>query len=92
MSDVYPSQADLYDSGGLMRMAGSLAEKAESDLTDLSGGGNGHPLTHVIARALIANAYATLAHTAAVRERTDIIADTFSAEPGAQPDDPTEPD
>lgn len=83
-SDAYPSDAARYGSDTLMTIAGTLAESAEKELTDLtmSLDNRGHPLTRVIAQALIANAFATLAHTAAVRERTDIVADVL-AEPQA---------
>lgn len=85
MTDTYSSQADLYGSDGLMRMAGTLAERAESDLTALeadSRGKAGHPLTHIIARALVANAYAMLSQAAAMRERTDIVSEVLASAPG----------
>lgn len=81
-SGIYPSQAAFYGSEALMSMAGTLAETAEQELTDNPG--SGHPLTRVIARALIANAYATLASVAAVRERAEIISEVMAIDTSGQ--------
>jgi hypothetical protein len=83
MSDAYPSRAAWYESEVLMSMAGTLAETAESELNSLLAADpkSGHPLTRIIARALIGNAYASLAQAASMRERTELVTDVLSAEP-----------
>jgi hypothetical protein len=74
------SAMQQYKSDELMNMASAFAESAEDLLANLDGN-LGHPLTWVIARALLANAYASLAFAAATRERTDTLYEMLTSSP-----------
>jgi hypothetical protein len=69
---------EQYPSEWFVATAATAADLADSALLDVLDAGHGSPVARVVARALIAQVWATIAGAVATRERTEVLQRTLT--------------